>query len=135
VSDGTNTTSTSFTLTVQVPVNTAPTISAIANQTVGMNKVTAAIPFTVGDAESSAASLTVSAASSQHRPRAEREHYSGRQRREPHRESDTRGQPDWQCTGYHFSERRDEYHEREFHADSASVGEYSPTISGITTRS
>ena len=64
VNDGTITTSTSFTLTVQVPVNTAPTISAIANQSISVNKATAAISFTVGDAESSAASLAVSAASS-----------------------------------------------------------------------
>jgi len=32
VSDGVNTTSTSFILTVQTPVNTPPTISTIANQ-------------------------------------------------------------------------------------------------------
>jgi len=64
VSDGTNSTSMSFTLTVQAPVNTAPTISAIADQVINENQATAVISFTVGDAETSAASLTVSAASS-----------------------------------------------------------------------
>ena len=64
VSDGVNKTSTSFALTVQAPVNTPPTISSIADQVVVQNKATAAIPFTVGDAESSASSLTVSAISS-----------------------------------------------------------------------
>ena len=63
VSDGVNTTTTSFTLTVQAPVNTPPTISTIANQTGNENQATAAIPFTIGDAETSAASLTVSATS------------------------------------------------------------------------
>src|SRR5882724_7850964 len=63
VSDGVNTTTTSFTLTVQAPINTPPTISTIANQTGNENQATAAIPFTIGDAETSAASLTVSATS------------------------------------------------------------------------
>jgi len=65
VSDGTNTTSTSFTLTVQAAgVNTAPTISTIPPQTILVNQSTAPLPFTVFDAETPAASLTVSGSSS-----------------------------------------------------------------------
>ena len=63
VSDGTATASTDFTLTVS-DVNDPPTISAIAAQTTLENTATAAIAFTVGDAETAAASLTVSATSS-----------------------------------------------------------------------
>lgn len=58
VSDGVNTADTSFLVTVG-----APSISAIANQITISNVTTAAIPFTIGDAETSAGSLnlTVSA--------------------------------------------------------------------------
>ncbi len=55
VSDGVNTGSVSFVLTVG-----APSISAIPNQITQLNTPTPAIPFTVGDAESSASSLIVS---------------------------------------------------------------------------
>ena len=44
--------------------NTAPTVSSIPNTTVAANTATPALAFTVGDAETSAASLTVSATSS-----------------------------------------------------------------------
>ena len=44
--------------------NTAPTISAIADLTINEDTATAAIPFTVGDAQIAAGSLTVSATSS-----------------------------------------------------------------------
>jgi hypothetical protein len=65
VSDGTNTVNSAFTLTVQAPApNTAPTISAIAAQTTTSGQTTAAIPFSIGDAETTAASLTLSATSS-----------------------------------------------------------------------
>jgi alpha-tubulin suppressor-like RCC1 family protein len=43
---------------------TAPTISPIANQTIDEDTATAALPFTVGDAQTSAANLTVRAKSS-----------------------------------------------------------------------
>ncbi len=46
------------------PVNTAPTISAISNQTVLEDTASGALSFTVGDAETAAASLTVSGTSS-----------------------------------------------------------------------
>jgi hypothetical protein len=55
VSDGVNLVSTSFLLTVG-----APTISSIPNQITSMNTPTAAISFTVGDAETGAASVTLS---------------------------------------------------------------------------
>jgi hypothetical protein len=65
VSDGTNTANSAFTFTVQAPApNTDPTISAIAAQTTTSGQTTAAIPFTIGDAETTAASLTLSATSS-----------------------------------------------------------------------
>src|SRR5205085_136106 len=63
VSDGALSASTPFVLTVN-PVNTAPTISAIANQTTVMGTATGAIGFTVGDAETAAGSLVVSGSSS-----------------------------------------------------------------------
>jgi hypothetical protein len=44
-------------------VNTAPTITAIPDQTVVVGNSTAAIPFTVGDLESAASTLTLSAGS------------------------------------------------------------------------
>jgi hypothetical protein len=49
--------------TVQIQANAAPTISAIPNQTIVRNTATAALPFTVGDAEMPAASLVVSGSS------------------------------------------------------------------------
>ena len=65
VSDGTNTASTSFTLTVQAPApNTPPTITAMSPQTTSAGQATGQIPFTVGDAQTAAASLTVSGSSS-----------------------------------------------------------------------
>ena len=45
-------------------VNTAPTISSVANQSILVNGSTGAQPFTVGDAETAAASLSVSGTSS-----------------------------------------------------------------------
>lgn len=58
-SDGQNVTGTNFAVTVN-PVNDAPTISPIPNQSTAMNVATAAIPFTVGDVETAAGSLTLS---------------------------------------------------------------------------
>lgn len=63
VSDGTSSVAESFVLTVNA-VNDAPTISAIANRSTNEDTATSAIPFTVGDVETAAASLTVSATSS-----------------------------------------------------------------------
>ncbi len=45
-------------------VNARPTIASIADQTIGVNTATGPLPFTVGDLETSAASLAVSASSS-----------------------------------------------------------------------
>jgi len=65
VSDGTNTASSAFTVTVQAPApNTAPTISAMGAQTVSSGDATPEIPFTIGDAETAASSLTISGTSS-----------------------------------------------------------------------
>lgn len=63
VSDGTLTTSDTFPLTV-IAVNDAPTIGNIANQAVNEDAATGALAFTVGDVETAAASLIVSATSS-----------------------------------------------------------------------
>jgi uncharacterized repeat protein (TIGR02543 family) len=57
-----NIVSRTFTVTVNA-VNDAPTISAIANQTVTSGSSSAPITFTVGDAETAAAALTLSASS------------------------------------------------------------------------
>lgn len=62
VSDGSLTASTSFTVTV-TSVNDAPVVSAISPRTTGENQPIA-VPFTVSDAETSAASLLVQASSS-----------------------------------------------------------------------
>ncbi|MDR2675952.1 MAG: hypothetical protein LBC18_14075, partial [Opitutaceae bacterium] len=66
VSDGDLTAQSAFTLTVQSepPPNTAPTITAIANQVIDANTATGALAFTVGDAQTPPAALVVSAASS-----------------------------------------------------------------------
>lgn len=64
VRDGDLRTPHTFTVTVTQATNTAPTISAIADKTLSVNGVTGPIPFTVGDAETSAGSLTLSATSS-----------------------------------------------------------------------
>ena len=63
VGDGTVVTSITFTLAVGA-VNDAPTITAITNQTTTEDVATPALPFTIGDAETPAASLTVTASSS-----------------------------------------------------------------------
>jgi len=60
VDDGEDTSSTAFTLTV----NARPTISGIADQSTYEDTPTAAIPFTVGDADDPASSLTLSGDSS-----------------------------------------------------------------------
>ena len=57
------TTNTSFNVVVSAP-NTPPTIGSIANQTTGEGIAVGPLGFTVGDAETAAASLTVSASSS-----------------------------------------------------------------------
>ena len=66
VSDGSATASTTFQVSIAAgrPVNTPPTISAIADQTVSQNTATPAIPFMVGDVETAATNLVVSATSS-----------------------------------------------------------------------
>ncbi|MBA3684160.1 MAG: hypothetical protein H0W72_02850 [Planctomycetes bacterium] len=46
------------------PANTAPTISTIANRTTAQDTAVGPIPFTIGDAQTAAGSLTLSAASS-----------------------------------------------------------------------
>ena len=63
VSDGAGGTNTTFTVTV-TPVNDAPTITGITNRTINEDASTSAIPFTIGDAETAAASLNLTAASS-----------------------------------------------------------------------
>ncbi|GIK38103.1 MAG: hypothetical protein BroJett011_19360 [Chloroflexota bacterium] len=63
VSDGVLTAGDSFTLTVN-PINDAPTISDIANQTTNEDVAAGPISFTVGDVETPAESLSLSASSS-----------------------------------------------------------------------
>jgi hypothetical protein len=55
-----NTVSQTFTVTVNQP----PTISALTNRVIAVGTATPAIPFTIGDAETALASLTLSASSS-----------------------------------------------------------------------
>lgn len=65
VSDGSLSTSDTFVLTVNsLPVNTAPTISDIAAQTITQGGNTGALAFTIGDAQTAAGSLTLSGSSS-----------------------------------------------------------------------
>src|SRR5436189_3185865 len=63
VSDGQANTTTFVTLTVN-PVNDLPTIAAIADQTTAEDTPTAPIALTVADLETSAASLSLTASSS-----------------------------------------------------------------------
>ncbi len=63
VSDGANSASDTFLLTVSA-VNTPPTITGVANQSINEDTPTAALSFTVGDAETAAGSLTLSGDSS-----------------------------------------------------------------------
>jgi len=63
VSDGSLTASDSFVLTVSA-VNDKPTISAIANRSISQDTSTGSISFTVGDVETSASSLSLTASSS-----------------------------------------------------------------------
>ncbi len=63
VSDGSLTASSAFTLTVSV-VNTAPTVTTVADRIMDSNRVSPPIPFTVSDAQTAAGSLTVTATSS-----------------------------------------------------------------------
>ena len=57
-----NTVNRNFTVNVGA-VNDAPTITGISGATIAINTATAAIPFTIGDRETPAASLTLSASS------------------------------------------------------------------------
>ena len=63
LSDGISVTTRSFLLTV-LPVNDAPTISAVIDQTLAFNANTGQLPFTIGDIETSANQLQLSVASS-----------------------------------------------------------------------
>jgi endonuclease/exonuclease/phosphatase family metal-dependent hydrolase len=63
VSDGTSSTSMSFTVIV-TPVNDPPVMSAVANQTIDQSASTVALVFMVEDVETAADGLTVSGASS-----------------------------------------------------------------------
>ncbi len=53
-----------FSIAAIAPANTAPTISNVTDQTISQDSATGALAFTIGDAETAAGSLTVSAASS-----------------------------------------------------------------------
>ena len=64
VSDGSASTSTSFTLVVNAIGNTPPTISSIPDQVIAANTATARIPFVIGDLETAVTNLTLSKASS-----------------------------------------------------------------------
>src|SRR5690606_8013575 len=63
VSDGDITTDTTFTLTVTAG-NTAPTVASISSQQLYSDGATGPLSFTIGDAETDAASLIVTATSS-----------------------------------------------------------------------
>ena len=63
VSDGSNTVSETFQVTVNA-IDDTPTITAIAAQTTNEDTPTSDIPFTIGDAETSAGTLTLSGSSS-----------------------------------------------------------------------
>ena len=62
VSDGVNSTPTTFQVTVNT-VNDPPTITAIPNQTVNEDAPTAALPFTINDVETAIPSLTLTTSS------------------------------------------------------------------------
>jgi hypothetical protein len=61
---GNQTTASAVSVQVNNLVNTAPTISSIANQTIPAGSATGPLAFTVGDLETAAGSLTVSGSSS-----------------------------------------------------------------------
>jgi hypothetical protein len=61
---GVNIAQRTFTVAVTSPLNTAPTLTTIANQTINEDGVAGPLNFTVGDAESPASSLTLTRASS-----------------------------------------------------------------------
>ena len=63
ISDGVNTATESFTLTV-TGTNTAPTLGTLADQSILQNGTTGALALTVGDGESTAGSLVLTGASS-----------------------------------------------------------------------
>jgi hypothetical protein len=63
VSDGSASTSDTFLLTVD-PVNDAPTITAVSNQTIDEDTGSGARAFTIGDVETASASLTLAGSSS-----------------------------------------------------------------------
>src|SRR5204862_7992305 len=63
VSDGTDSATSAFTLTVS-SVNDLPTISSVTDRTIPGNTGTGAISFSVGDIETAAGSLTVTAVAS-----------------------------------------------------------------------
>ena len=64
VSDGAASTAGTYAVTVNPPPNTAPTISLITNQSINANTTTGPVAFSVGDAETAAASLALSGTAS-----------------------------------------------------------------------
>ena len=119
VNDGSLSTPTGFQLTV-LGANTAPTITAIANQSTNEDSATGAISFTVGDTETAAGSLTVSGTSSNTTLGAEREHCVWRQRRQPHGDGDAGGQSERDGDDHGDGERRAIEHAHELSIDSQS---------------
>ena len=81
VSDGTASTPQTFTVTVTA-VNDAPTLAPLANVTTPEDTATAPMAFTIGDVETPAAALTVTATSSNLRAGAGRQPGAGRDGRE-----------------------------------------------------
>jgi Bacterial Ig domain/Fibronectin type III domain len=63
VSDGALSSTTTFSLTVN-PVNDSPLVSTMSNQVINEDTASSVLPFTVGDAETPASNLVVSASSS-----------------------------------------------------------------------
>ena len=94
----------------------APTISDIPNQLTTVNTPTAAIPFTVDDADTPVGSLTVSGIFESDAG-TEREHRVWGQRGEPDGDGDPGGESDRDGDDHGDGERRDEQRERHVCAD------------------
>ena len=95
----------------------ADDFSDIANQTINEDTATGALTFTVGDAETAAASLTVSGSSVEHDAGAQREHRLWRQRGEPDGDGDAGGQSERDGDDHGDGERRGADRQRHVRAD------------------
>ena len=132
VSDGTASTPQTFTVTVTA-VNDAPTLAPLANVTTPEDTATAPISLTIGDVETPATALTVTATSVERRAGAGRQPRAGRHGRRADGDGDAGGESDGHGDDHGDGERRHGEHAADVHGDGDG-GQRCPTLAPIAER-